>query len=128
MKSITLLGCLILFIAIVHAANVAEYAEYARSYGTYSDLIQAQDIQDDPSQYFICKVSLRESQWVKALWNCNCGRRWYRGRRSYRCNWCDNTFWTQSNAIKVTYCSYADWNRQIEKIFETGKTQSRNWR
>jgi len=44
MKSITLLGFLILFVVMLNAANVTEYAEYARSYGTFSDLIQAQDI------------------------------------------------------------------------------------
>jgi len=60
--------------------------------------------------------------------NCLCKKRWHRWRLRYGCKWCDNIFWSQSNAIKVTYCSYTDWNLQIEKVFETGKTQSRNWR
>lgn len=122
MKSITFLGCFLLFIFVIRSANVTEEAEYARSYGIYSDLIQAQEIKSDPSQYFICKVALRESLWIVNLQNCLCKKRWYKGKYSHRCKLCPNSFWSQTNAIKVTYCSYKDWNKQIEKIFETGKT------
>ena len=59
MKSITFLGYFLILIFVVTSANVTEEAEYARNYGTYSDLIQAQEIKSDPSQYFICKVALR---------------------------------------------------------------------
>jgi len=33
-----------------------------------------------------------------------------------------------ANAVKVTFCNYADWNQQTEKVFETGNTASGKWR
>jgi len=48
--------------------------------------------------------------------------------RSWRCNWCWNDRWTQTDAVKITFCSVQDWSKQIEKVFETGKPASGNWR
>lgn len=33
-----------------------------------------------------------------------------------------------TNAIKLTFCHYRDWNKQIEKTFETTKNNSGSWR
>ncbi len=62
------------------------------------------------------------------LWNCNCGKRWYSGRRRWRCNYCQNWFWSQVSAGRIKYCHKDNWENQITQIFGTGKTGTRNWR
>lgn len=47
---------------------------------------------------------------------------------SWRCNWCWNDFWTQTDAIKIVFCDAQNWNKQIEKVFESGKPATGGWR
>ncbi len=91
--------------------------------------MQAQEIGDNPSQYYACKLAFREMKWIKVLRNCNCRKSWIRSRvNNWKCDDCDNIFFTKTNAVKVTYCAYDNWDKQIERVFETGNTGGRNWR
>jgi len=74
---------LILFMMMLtsECVNVTTNITHSRNFGVWTPWIQAQDIGNMPANYFICKVGLRESKWSIVLWNCNCGRRWYRGKR-----------------------------------------------
>lgn len=75
--------CLIfsILICISFCARVTQEFDQSRNYGVFTPRIQAEDIGDLPASYFLCKIAFRETQWVKTLWNCNCGQRWYRGRK-----------------------------------------------
>ncbi len=93
-SSISFLLILLIIVALsqlADAANTDYNYELGRNSGIFSPMMQAQEIGNNPSQYFICKISYLESRWVKSLYNCKCRNslRKYYGKR-LQCNWCDN--------------------------------------
>ncbi len=74
---------------LADAANTVYNFDSGRNSGI-SPVMQAQEIGNNPSQYFICRLAFLESKWVKSLYNCNCGNRWYKRRKTHRCDWCNN--------------------------------------
>lgn len=48
--------------------------------------------------------------------------------RSYGCEWCPNYYMNMVDAIKVTYCHNIDWQKQIQKTFQTGKQPTGKYR
>ena len=48
--------------------------------------------------------------------------------RKYGCEWCINNFMNKVDAIKIIYCHKNNWDKQIQKTFETGKEPSGNYR
>lgn len=117
MKNSNTLVLLVVSLLFIVASSYIVTQDYVneRNYGVFSEYISAQQDLGIPAQYFVCGAAFRDMKWIKSLWNCDCGRRWYRLKLQWRCNWCDNTFWSMKNAVKITFCSYSDWNNQIEK-------------
>jgi hypothetical protein len=67
-------------------------------------------------------------KWTNLLYNCNCGYKLENFKYVYKCEWCENTFWTMSNGFRAIFCHSNNWRDQVIKKVETGNKESRNWR
>ncbi len=128
-KYLSLILTLLLFIYLGQSTDVSYVSTAGRDYGDYSPKQTAQpELGNIHSDYYVCGVDLLESSWFVSLRNCRCGNRWHRGRKSWRCNWCDNWFWSQVSSARIKYCHKDNWENQRTQIFSSGKTSTRNWR
>ncbi len=66
-------------------------------------------------------------KWIKSLYNCKCQTVAQGGSTFYKCEWCDNTFWSMRNGFKAIYCKINSWTNQIIKTFQTGNKDNRSW-
>lgn len=62
--------------------------------------------------YFVCGVAYQEMIWKKNM-SSGCPS---------SCSFSLQTFKSMVNAVKITYCHYSDWNKQIVKTFATGNS------
>lgn len=122
-----ILGTILIILA--SSALIDETHETSDEKAQWTPLIQA-NIQDKqlPAHYYLCGFQILNQKWLKSLWNCGCGKRWYRGRRRYRCNWCWNTFYSRASGFKGIFCKYTNWNDQIANTFITNSSNAAGWR
>ena len=127
--SSTLVFLCLCLLYTINAVTLGYIYASGKDYGDYSPRFTAQpELGNIHSDYYVCGMDLLESRWVVSLWNCHCGNRWYRWRRRWRCNWCDNEFWSQVSAVRLKLCHKDNWDIQRTQVFSTGKTQTRHWR
>ena len=128
-KQIMIIMLIFYQIHIGTSINVEATYRFGTNSGIMSQIISAQEeIGKDPEQYFLCGFAFREMKFTKLLYNCNCGYRIEGLSVVYKCDWCENAFWTMANAFKATFCHYSNWDNQIVKTVESGNTESQNWR